>query len=167
MSEKWKPLKDFEEQYKISSSGEIRTQETNRIRKAHSDKKGYLRISLYKNGQQFNKFIHRLVAKTFIENPQNKPQINHKDGNKANNTVDNLEWVTNQENAKHAWENGLYDKATKQKQGELNHSSKLTKENILWVRESDKPAAYLAEKLSVNVTTIYRIKNKETWIHVL
>ena len=63
--------------------------------------KGYLRVYLYKNGKRKHHKIHRLVAKAFIPNPNNKPQVNHIDGNKQNNSITNLEWVTDEENKLH------------------------------------------------------------------
>ena len=71
------------------------------------DKYGYETVVLTKNGSRKNFTVHKLVAWTFIPNPENKPQINHKDGNKLNNRVSNLEWVTEKENQIHKWKNGL------------------------------------------------------------
>lgn len=73
------------------------------------DPKGYLKYRFVVDGRQQTKKIHRLVAESFIENKENKPQVNHKDGNKKNNKVTNLEWVTNLENARHANRIGLRD----------------------------------------------------------
>jgi hypothetical protein len=67
----------------------------------------YSVVSLYEDGKKHTKFVHRLVAQTFIPNSNNLPIVNHKDGNKLNNHVDNLEWVTSAENKKHAMDNGL------------------------------------------------------------
>lgn len=80
-----------------------------RILKQQTDRKGYARVSL---GKRKNLAVHRLVAKAFIPNPQNKPQVNHIDGNKKNNCVENLEWCNNQENQIHAVRTGLNDHST-------------------------------------------------------
>lgn len=74
---------------------------------AQKNSGGYLGVTLYNNGEGSKKRIHRLVAEAFIPNPDNKPDINHKDGNKTNNSVDNLEWVTKSENMLHAYQTGL------------------------------------------------------------
>lgn len=77
------------------------------IRKINLSKKGYSILTIYKDGIQNTLKVHRLVAEAFITNTENKPQINHKDGNKTNNKVSNLEWCTNSENQKHAYKNNL------------------------------------------------------------
>jgi len=80
-----------------------------------ADAKGYLRVSLTdKNGCRKTHKAHRLVANAFIQNTQNNPQVNHIDGNKKNNSVSNLEWCTNKENAHHAIKNGLFVKVPKE-----------------------------------------------------
>lgn len=63
--------------------------------------KGYLRVGLFRNGKRKWYKVHRLVAQAFIENPEHKPQVNHIDGNKKNNSITNLEWVTDEENKEH------------------------------------------------------------------
>lgn len=89
--------------------------------KQFKDKRGYLSISLIKNKISKSLKVHRLVAKTFIANPHNKPQINHKDGNKSNNFVENLEWCDNSENQKHAYRLGLQPS----RKGSLNGNAKI------------------------------------------
>lgn len=97
----WKEIKGFEN-YQISNTGLIRNEE--KILSPF-DNNGYDRIQLINGDKKQKKLIHRLVAEHFIPNPGNKPQVNHKDLNTKNNDVDNLEWVTNQENVQHAIEN--------------------------------------------------------------
>jgi hypothetical protein len=83
----------------------------------------YLFVSLYKNGMKKGKLVHRLVAETFISNFQNKPEVNHLDGNKLNNDWSNLQWVTKAENEKHAWDNGLNE--TTRKAASRTHSKRV------------------------------------------
>ena len=78
--------------------------------KAYLDTWGYPKITLLNNGKKIQKNIHRLVAEAFIPNPLNKPEVNHIDGDKTNNMVDNLEWVTRSENEQHAFRTRLNDR---------------------------------------------------------
>lgn len=114
MKEIWKDIENFEGLYQVSNFGRIKsfprtgTQTKDiRIKKITLSTKGYMRTSLWKNKKSSMKSIHRLVAQAFIPNPNNLPQINHKDGNKTNNNVENLEWVTAKENVAHAYKIGL------------------------------------------------------------
>lgn len=104
----WKPIEGYEK-YFISNTGEVKSSKykEERILKKQISTKGYYYISLSKNGIVKKQHIHRLVAKTFIPNPDNKICVNHKDGNKLNNFIDNLEWNTYSENNQHAYDNGL------------------------------------------------------------
>lgn len=95
----WKNIDGFEN-YQVSIWGNIRNK--NRILTPYVTQKGYLKIGLSKNGKNYKKRVHRLVAEAFIPNPHNLPQVNHKDGNPKNNSITNLEWCTNQENKSHA-----------------------------------------------------------------
>lgn len=85
--------------YAVSTWGNVKNIETEYVMAQEETKKGYLRIKLYDvNGRKKNCKVHRLVAKAFIDNPGKKQQVNHIDGNKKNNSVSNLEWVTDEEN---------------------------------------------------------------------
>lgn len=100
--------------YLIYESGRIKNIKTGRFLKPVKKKTGYRNIDLC-NGSVKTFQIHRLVAETFIENPENKPYVNHKDGRKSNNKKSNLEWATQSENIKHAWDNGLFKKSKNKK----------------------------------------------------
>lgn len=105
MTEQWK---DFEG-YQVSSYGRVLRK--NGIEMKGFETGGYRVVDLHGNGRTGYKKrmrVHRLVAILFVPNPNNKPYVNHKDGDKGNNRADNLEWVTHQENMKHAFDNGLY-----------------------------------------------------------
>ena len=103
----WKDIEGFQG-YKISSFGRVKSYHNNKeiIRKPNIVC-GYQHVMLNKNGKKFNFYIHRLVAEVFVININNKPQVNHIDGNKLNNNYSNLEWCTQKENCQHAWKTGL------------------------------------------------------------
>lgn len=106
MQEIWKDIRGFEGKYKISNLGRVYSIKNNIILKSGYDGKKYPTICLY-NKKQYCLKIHRLVAKAFIPNPNNYPQINHIDGNKNNNCVNNLEWCNQSHNIKEAYRLGL------------------------------------------------------------
>lgn len=107
---KWKTIKGFEDSHKISSNGDIVNIKTMRILKHYKHKKAedsYRTVTLVNNGKAIKFLLHRLIAEVFIPNPENKPQVNHKNGIKTDNRIENLEWVTGPENIKHAIDTGL------------------------------------------------------------
>ena len=115
MDEIWKPIEGYEDLYQVSSYGRVKSNDRTeicknglvrfregKILKPHQNYNGYLWVSLCKNDKRKKNKIHRLVAQAFIPNINNKPQVNHIDGNKHNNNLKNLEWVTSKENMEHA-----------------------------------------------------------------
>ena len=119
MEEVWKDIKGYEGMYQVSNLGRVRSLNriiTNKNKKYEikgkiisnsTSKLGYKKVTLQSNGERKTFQVHRLVAQTFINNPNDKPQVNHIDGDKANNQVHNLEWVTSSENITHAFAIGL------------------------------------------------------------
>lgn len=116
-AEKWRDCVGYEGLYQVSNYGNVRSLDKlvwnrfeyihrqGKLMKTNVDKYGYVRVVLCKKGHRTNEQIHRLVALAFLDNPNNLPQVNHKDTNKQNNFVDNLEWCTNLCNMHHAFEN--------------------------------------------------------------
>ena len=103
--EKWAPVPEYEEYYMVSTLGRVLSLKKNILLKPNMVY-GYYTVGLNKDGQQKDKRVHRLVAKAFIKNDGNKPCVNHLDSNRANNNVENLEWVTHAENTMHAYKKG-------------------------------------------------------------
>lgn len=97
MTEIWKDIPNYEGLYQVSNFGNVRNIKSNRIKTIY-EHNGYFKVSLCKNSKQLNYFVHRLVAEAFIDNPNNLPQVNHKDETRDNNSIDNLEWCTNEYN---------------------------------------------------------------------
>lgn len=109
MEEEWRPVKGYEGLYEVSNMGRVKSLHygKRRILKQSVLPNGYMKVVLNKDGTANMKTVHRLVATAFIRNPNNYGVVNHKDGNKKNNTVDNLEWCTRSYNTKHAYHNRL------------------------------------------------------------
>lgn len=101
-----KPIRHFE-RYGIYSDGTVINLKTLKIIKPYPVAKGYLRVDLVDKNRRLQAYVHRLVAEAFLNNPHDYDQVNHKDGNKQNNDVNNLEWCSAEMNARHAAENGL------------------------------------------------------------
>lgn len=102
IGEVWKPVPDYEGFYEVSNTGKVRSvYRYKKVLKPMISNTGYERVDLFKNKNRKQLSVHRLVAMAFIDNPENKPFVNHKDESKTNNCVDNLEWVTHVENCQY------------------------------------------------------------------
>jgi len=145
--EKWKDIEGYEGIYQVSNTGKVISLDRIVLRNnkfpirqkgkeiSQGKRSGYKVVQLQKNDIRKGFQVHRLVAQTFIPNPQNKPQVNHIDGNKLNNNVDNLEWTTPSENIIHALDNGL--------------SSRIRPNNIQ-VLQFDKELNFVRDYVSIN-----------------
>lgn len=102
MKEKWKKVQNYGS-YSVSSYGNVRNDETGTIRKQNKNGSGYLCVTIWRDGTPRTLVVHRLVANAFLKNPHNKPCINHKDGDRTNNNIHNLEWCTAKENSLHRY----------------------------------------------------------------
>jgi len=97
----WKDVVGFEDRYKVSSAGLVYSKHKNQLKATKKNNRGYVQVSLHKDGKEHTYLLHRVVAMAFIPNPNNLPQINHIDEDKENNRVENLEWCTRIENERH------------------------------------------------------------------
>ena len=177
----WMQIEGFEGYFSISSFGNVRS-ETRTIphkrfgevilqgkpiipTETKSVSNVYCLVSFAKEAKQKMFLVHRLVALTFIENPDNLPSVNHIDGNGLNNRLDNLEWTSPSNNTLHAYKVGL----AKGKRGETNSGSKLTEENVRQIRnlitEKTYSQAKIAKMFGVVPMAISDIKLGKTWKH--
>ena len=139
----WKDIVGYENEYQINQFGEIRTlKDSPKLKKYDvlkpqiSKRNGYVYQMLYKNGKEKLLRVHRLVAMAFLPNPNNLPQVNHKDGNKQNNSVDNLEWCEQSYNMKHAYKNGLQIPSENQRKAIIN-TNKLKQKKVCQIKDGE------------------------------
>lgn len=164
--EEWKTLEGFDNHqyggYLISNYGRVKNGH-GKILYLVVTKKGYNKVQLYSNCKKKSPFVHRLVAKTFIPNPENLPQVNHKDTNKANNHVDNLEWCTNKQNAHHALANNLMVIH----RGDNHPSAKITLQKAKEIRSAVLHNNFrrreLAKKYGVSESVVKDIRSGRSW----
>lgn len=157
MEKTWKDIKGYEGLYQISNLGNVKSLRKNKILKPFSNH-GYMQVRLYKENNKKDFKIHRLVANAFITNYYCKPEINHIDGNKQNNNVDNLEWCTRKENEQHAVKYGLhnYEAAIKKTSKKVKAINIKTKEIL-----SFKSLSHASRELKIDCSNICNCcKNK-------
>jgi len=137
------------------------------IAKTRINSRGYVQVSLNIDNKMRPMSLHRLVAKMFIPNPENLPEVNHNDGDKTNNRKSNWEWSTRKDNMKHARENGLFPED--HNKGVKHGRSKLNPKQIVNIRElknNGKTYKFIAEKYDVSIGCIQGIIRKDNWSHV-
>ena len=161
-------IKGFEGIYSISRDGTIINEIRGNIKKPTKVKIGYLMAALYKDNKETKAYIHRLIAEHFIPNddPINKTQVNHINGNKKDNNIDNLELVSNKANVIHAYKIGL----KKGNKGITNSNSKLTEEQartlIAYLITTDKPNKWYGDLFGLHPNYVSLIKHKKRWKHI-
>jgi hypothetical protein len=168
MDEIWKDIDGYKGIYQVSNFGNVKNKSmvlslrTNR---------GYKYITLYKDGKTTSKAVHRLVAISFIPNKKNKSEVNHKDGDKQNNRIDNLEWCTPSENSKHAYATGL--KKPIKANGELNINAKLSKKEVFEIRNryvkgcKVNGTTAIAKDYGISKSQVCRIVSNKMWKEVI
>lgn len=160
----WKQIENLD--YEINSEGIVRRISTKRIKKSFKRTDGYIGIQLYLAKDKIKNYqLHRLIANTFIPNPESKQYVNHKDSNRENNLLNNLEWVTFEENVKHGYELGYASN-----KGSKNGFSVLTEDKVLEIRKrrEDEKISYqkLAEIYNVSYSCIAGIIQRTNWKHI-
>ncbi|MGR3504929.1 MAG: NUMOD4 domain-containing protein [Paracoccaceae bacterium] len=167
--EVWRDVEGTNGLYEVSNFGRVKSfgrsdykWKKPRILRERPSQKGYLRVGIGKK----DAYIHRLVAKAFIDNPQSLPFVNHMDGNRKNNTLNNLEWCTPKENLEHAVKTGLMPDQT----GSGNYASKLSENDVLKIRAlfAAKSAGVvkLSREFKVTAATISKIVHRKVWTHI-
>lgn len=171
----WKNVVGYENMYQVSNLGNVKSLKRKKwngfdyqevVEKFLSQKlhQGYKYVNLCGFGKQKLIGVHRLVAIAFLDNPDSKRYVHHKDNNPSNNHVDNLEWCTQKENIGYSVAQGRFN------QGELSARNKLTKEQVIEIRQkiADKTISQckLAKELGVTQNCISEIVNRQTWKHI-
>lgn len=165
----WKQIeiKKVLTRYYVSDTGLIKNQNTGKIMKQATDKKGYRRICLTLNGKKYTKKVHILVAKAFVKNlkPNVFDQVNHKDGNKSNNNYINLEWVNNSLNGIHAYKVGLKQALI----GETNGNNLFSEDQIKLVcqmLENKISPKEISLTTNVSIHVIHKIREQKIWKYI-
>jgi hypothetical protein len=157
------------DQYWVQEDGQIWSVNSSIMLKPRKAGRGYCQVNLGAN--QRNQYVHRLVAEAFIPNPENKPQINHINGIKSDNRVENLEWVTAKENVRHALEIGLADRHDSRKAhiGSKHHNTSLKESQVLKIRAKHKKGIHykdLMREFNISKSCCQAIIHNRSWRHI-
>ncbi len=153
--ELWLPVRNYRGHYIVSNLGRLATVKDKQfiLRKTPIGSHGYCVVTLSKNGIEKTYRFHRIIAATFLG--ESKLQVNHKNGIKSDNRVENLEWVTGKQNMQHSVKIGLY------KTGESHHFAKLKDRQVRAIRKSRRGTNYLADKYKVSKSLVRLIRKGE------
>lgn len=165
--EVWKDISGFEGRYWASSLGRLKSVKTILMFDKSVNNAGYLYSHLGHAKKTYP--VHRIIAETFVSNPENKPQVNHINGNKKDNRAINLNWMTAKENMRHMFENLSEESRAKKREsatGINNANAKMNVSDVIKIRLSKKTDAHLAMEYKVSTTCINRIRIRRTWKHV-
>ena len=171
--ETWKPIPKYERRYEVSNLGVIRSLLSKSGKENCAPKimkpeivKGYLRINLWKNGKPKHFQVHRLVILAFAGPPPKSKEVNHKDGNRTNCALRNLEYVTRSENALHSYR----ILGNKKNQGSKHGMHKITEKQAMQIRDMRKNGHSLVSiacKFTVSISTVSMIANSKIWRHII
>lgn len=165
----WKDIEGYEGKYQVSNLGRVRSlvdsngNKRIKILSYNKHPQGYLKVNLWRDNKVRYKYVHRLVARAFIPNPNSLPQVNHISGVKTENNVQNLEWVSRIENMKHSFSIGLHPR------GEKRSYAKFTNEQVKQIRKEYIPhdknfgLCALARKYGINHSSMKDIIDKKTY----
>jgi hypothetical protein len=150
--------------YLITRSGKVWSERHSRFLTEKIKSNGYRIIEYYDLGVRLRQYIHIIIAQLFVDNPENKPEVNHKDGIKLNCEPSNLEWVTHAENLEHANRTGLIKNRPK---GSAVHFAKLNEFQVKEIRQSSLSSRELSRVYGIAYQNIQNVKLRKTWAHVI
>lgn len=162
--EAWRDVKGYEGRYQVSDLGRVRNSRSGRLLR-QKDARGYLGVTLFKRDARFFTGVHRLVAAAFIRPPLPGEQIDHIDGKKQNNCVDNLEWVTPKENIRRSIAGGLKVQARGERHGQCNSTAEQVRVAVALVK-GGMPQYAAAKRVGKSKQWISRIFTGQTWKHL-